>query len=112
MHEVSLVADLVDAATRQAGGRPVAVVRVRHASSISPASLQQAFAMLTEDGPLANSELTSEPFDIALTCSCGFHGALGHDDLVGGAVAVCPSCGAISTLHRTAELELLEVVPV
>lgn len=111
MHEVSLVAALVDAVTHEARGRPIALVRVRHASSITTASLQQAFTLVVEGGPLAGCELASEPFDIELTCVCGFHGALGHDDLIGGSVAVCPSCGSISTLHRTAELELLEVVP-
>ncbi|MGK2851166.1 MAG: hypothetical protein ACSLFN_09695 [Candidatus Limnocylindrales bacterium] len=34
---------------------------------------------------------------------------LSHDDLVGGSMAVCPSCGDVSTMSRTAELELLEV---
>ena len=38
-----------------------------------------------------------------------FEGALRHDDLIGGSVAVCPACGEVSTLRRTAELELLEV---
>lgn len=45
----------------------------------------------------------------SLTCGCGFMGALGHDSLTSGFVAVCPDCGDVSTLRRTAELELLEV---
>ena len=39
--------------------------------------------------------------DVELRCGCGFGGALGHDDLIGGSVAVCPACGEVSTLRRT-----------
>ena len=65
--------------------------------------------MLTEGGEMASATLEAETFDIRLSCVCGFEGALGHDDLISGSVAVCPACGEVSTLHRTAELELLEV---
>ena len=109
MHEVSLVADLIEVCERQAAGRPVELVRVRHATTIPADVLAQAFAMLTETGPLAGATLETEPFDITLRCVCGFDGPLGHDDLA-GSVAVCPSCGDISAVARTAELELLEVV--
>ena len=109
MHEVSLVADLVTEAERQADGRPVEAVRVRYASSIPEDILRQAFQMLTQEGPLAGATLEAEPFDVLLTCACGFSGALGHDDLISASIAVCPSCGAGSTRPRTAELELLEV---
>jgi len=109
MHEVSLVAELIDACERRAGGAPVEVVRVRHASSITADSLEQAFRMLAAGGPLATTRLEAETFDIELACACGFQGVLGHDDLVGGSMAVCPACGDVSTLSRTAELELVEV---
>jgi Zn finger protein HypA/HybF involved in hydrogenase expression len=109
MHEVSLVAALLDAVEREAAGRSVQAVRVRHASSISEGSLRQAFAMVTAGGPFAASHLATSSFDVRLTCLCGFAGPLGHDDLIGGAVAVCPQCGEVSTVMRTAELELLEV---
>lgn len=112
MHEVSLVAELVAQAEGRARGRQVAVVRVRYASSIPEASLVQAFRMLTEDGPMADAKLEAEPFDVLLTCACGFSGALGHDDLISSSLAVCPTCGAVSSRARTAELELLEVRPV
>jgi hypothetical protein len=46
---------------------------------------------------------------VHLTCSCGFDGALGHDDLIESSVAICPSCGDVSKRTRTAELELLGV---
>jgi len=110
MHEVSLVAELIEVCEQQAAGRRVGVVRVRHATTIPVEAIEQAFAMLTADGSLAGARLEAEPFDIELACPCGFRGALGHDDLVGGSMAVCPSCGEVSTLHRTAELELLEVL--
>lgn len=109
MHEVSLVAALIATCEERAAGRPVGTVRVRHASGITGDSLQQAFRLLTETGRLAGATLETEPFEVPLRCPCGFDGILGHDDLVGGSVAACPACGDISTLSRTAELELLEV---
>jgi Zn finger protein HypA/HybF involved in hydrogenase expression len=110
MHEVSLVADLIEICEQRAGGRPIAVIRVRHATTIPAETLEQAFRMLTVGGGLADTMLETEPFDIPLSCPCGFDGVLGHDDLAGGSMAICPDCGTVSTLHRTAELELLEVV--
>ncbi|HEY5436723.1 MAG TPA: hydrogenase/urease maturation nickel metallochaperone HypA [Candidatus Limnocylindrales bacterium] len=109
MHEVSLVAELVEVAEARAGGAPVALVRVRHATTIPEDVLRQAFAMLTETGPLAGAVLDLQPFDVELACACGFTGALGHDDMVGGSMAVCPACGEVNGLPPTAELELLEV---
>jgi Zn finger protein HypA/HybF involved in hydrogenase expression len=109
VHEVSLVAELVEAAEGRSGGAPVALVRVRHATTIPEDVLRQAFEMLTGTGPLAGAVLDLEPFDVELACSCGFAGALGHDDLVGGSMAVCPACGEVHQLPPTAELELLEV---
>lgn len=49
-------------------------------------------------GNLVGATLETEPVDVTLRCSCGFDGILGHDDLVGGSMAVCPSCGDISGL--------------
>jgi Zn finger protein HypA/HybF involved in hydrogenase expression len=111
VHEVSLVAELVDVAEARAAGRLVELVRVRHATTIPADVLRQAFEMLTEAGPLADAGLVLEPFDIELACACGFRGALGHDDLVGGSMAVCPSCGEVAQLPPTPELELVEVRP-
>ena len=109
MHEFSLVADLIDVCSRQAAGRPVSVVRVRHASTIPELTLRQAFAMLTEGGEFATTQLDAEPFDIRLQCACGFDGSLAHDDLIDAAMAVCPSCGDVTNRARTAEIELLEI---
>ena len=109
MHEVSLVAELISECERRSDGQPVQLVRVRHASSITEPALQQAFRMLTEGSNLAEARLETEAFEVELRCGCGFAGALGHEDVIGGSVAVCPACGEVSTLRRTAELELLEV---
>jgi len=109
VHEVGLVGELIEAVVARSGERPVRLVRVRHATTIPEPVLRQAFEMLTDGGTLARAVLELEPFDVELRCPCGFTGALGHDDLVGGSMAVCPSCAEIRTLRATAELELLEV---
>jgi len=109
MHEVSLVERLVQAAAEHAAGRSVGAIRVRHATTIPEPVLRQAFEMLTVTGPLAGATLETEPFDIRLACGCGFDGVLGHDDVIGPTMAICPSCSELSNLPPTAELELLEV---
>jgi len=109
VHEVGLVAELMDVAVARAAGRPVAVMRVRHATTIPEDVLRQAFEMLAEGGPLAGASLVMEPFEVLLTCPCGFDGALGHDDVVSPGLAVCPSCSELRSVAREAELELLEV---
>ncbi len=108
MHEVSLVAELVEACERHAGGAPVALVRVRHAATVAEDALRQAFRLLAADGPLAAAELELERAEPRLACPCGFAGAVGHDEGADG-VAVCPSCGALSPRPRGAELEVLEI---
>ena len=110
MHEVSLVADLVAEGLRRAAGRPVRLVRVRHASTLPEAALRQAFELLVPGTGLDGATLETEEVVVELTCPCGFSGALGHDDIISSSQAVCPSCGEISRRPRTAELELLEVV--
>ena len=85
-------------------------IRVRHATTIPEEVLRQSFELLTQGDPLAQATLDVVPFEIRLTCPCGFDGPLGHDDVVGPTMAVCPSCGELRTTPRTAELELLEVL--
>jgi Zn finger protein HypA/HybF involved in hydrogenase expression len=110
MHEVALVAELIDACQRVAAGRSVAVVRVRHASSLTESALMQAFEMLTSGSSMSEARLETESFDVELACgACGFRGILGHDHFIDGSFAVCPQCGEILIRHRTAELELLAV---
>lgn len=110
MHEVSLVAELVDAVADRAGGAPVSLVRVRHATTIPSDVLEQAWAMLTDEGALAAATLEAESFEIRIACrACGYEGPVGHDDVVAPSIASCPSCGAIVTFPPTAEIELVEV---
>ncbi|MEX1168959.1 MAG: hydrogenase/urease maturation nickel metallochaperone HypA [Chloroflexota bacterium] len=109
MHEVSLVAQLVDVCAERAAGRPVELVRVRHASTVPESVLRQAFTMLTEGSNLAAAALDTSAFDIRLRCDCGFDGSLGHDDLIDAVAAACPACGDVSPRAHTAEIELLEV---
>jgi hydrogenase nickel incorporation protein HypA/HybF len=110
VHEVGLVDELVEAVERRADGRPVRVVRVLHATTIPEDVLRQAWEMLVDDGPLAGAALETEPFDIRLACRCGYDGPLGHDDLAGASLAICPSCGEASPIPPTPELEVLEVI--
>ena len=65
--------------------------------------------MLVPGTPLDGAMLEVEPFDIRLACSCGFDGALEHDDVIGPSQAICPRCGELRGVPPTAELELLEV---
>ena len=109
MHELSLVAELIDEVERRAAGRAVATVIVRHATTIDEGTLRQAFMMLAADRSFAAADLTCEPFEITLNCAaCGFAGRLDHDHLAGH-VRVCPQCSAISGDSGVAELELVRV---
>jgi Zn finger protein HypA/HybF involved in hydrogenase expression len=110
VHEVGLVAELVDAALERSRGRPVALVRVRRATTVPEDVLAQAFEMLVPGTLLDGATLEVEPFDIRLACPCGFDGALAHDDVIGSSQAVCPGCGGLRGIPPMAELELLEVV--
>jgi Zn finger protein HypA/HybF involved in hydrogenase expression len=109
VHEVGLVAELVDAAVSISGGRPVALVRVRRATTVPDDVLRQAFEMLVPGTPLDGAQLDVEPFDVRLVCPCGFDGALVHDDVIGPSQAICPSCSELRGIPPTAELELIEV---
>ena len=111
MHEVSLVAELVDACERVAAGAPVQEVRVRHASAISEDAVRQAFAMLTSGTPLQTARLELSSFDAVVHCRCGFTGILDHEALDAGPLSECPSCGGLVARPRTPELELVAVVP-
>ncbi len=110
MHEVSLVADLVAEAQRQAAGRTVAAgprpLCLQHPRGDPAAGIRDAHRGVAR---WLAPTLEAEPFDVLLDCHCGFSGALGHDDLISSSIAVCPACGAVSNRPRTAELELLEV---
>lgn len=111
MHEISLVAELVEVCLDRAASRtaPVKSVHVRYASTVPVDGLRQAFEALVRGTPLAGATLEAEVFERVLDCpSCGFHGSLGHDDIV-GPMACCPACAEVVSLSATAELELLEL---
>ena len=109
MHEISLVAELLDECVRRADGRAVSVVRVRHANTIPDDVLEQAFAMLTVEGPLAGAQLQREEFDLTIHCAaCGYDGILTHDHAVGH-MLICPRCSDVSSSSHPVELELLGV---
>ena len=109
MHEVSLVAELIDECLRRAAGQPVELVRIRHASTVPAEGIRYAFDLLAADGELANARLEAERIPVLHACACGFAGELGHDDVVGSTAVVCPGCGLVSAQQRQADLELLEV---
>jgi len=109
VHEVSLVADLVEACLSRTGDAVVRRVTVRHASTVPEDALRQAFAMVTAGTRLEHAALETETFELRLACRCGFTGALHHDDEVGGSMVACPDCGEVHPAPRTAELELLAI---
>lgn len=109
VHEVSLVAELVDVAIAHARGTPASVVVVRRATTIPDEVLRQAFEMLVPGTLLEGALLTVEPFEVRLACPCGFDGALEHDDVIGPSQAICPRCNELRSFPATAELELLEI---
>ncbi len=111
MHEVGLVAELVDAALAEAAGRPVSVVRVRRATTVPEDVLRQAWEMLVPGTPLDGVTLEVDAFEVRLACPCGFDGALEHDDVIGPSQVVCPACGDLRGIPPTAELELTAVAP-
>jgi Zn finger protein HypA/HybF involved in hydrogenase expression len=108
VHELSLVAELVQACEQRAGGARVTLVRVRHAAWMPEPALREAFDALAAGTALAGADLLAEAVERTLRCGCGFSGPLGHDDLAAG-LAVCPGCGEVSDAGRTPELELLEL---
>jgi len=109
MHEVSLVAQLVEACEQRAAGRPVRVAHVRHASSLPEATVRQAFDLLTTGTTLADARLELSSFAIELRCPCGFVGPVEHDH-EGDPWVLCPSCDEVVSRPRTPELELVRVV--
>lgn len=109
MHEVSLVAQLVEACEQRAAGLPVRLVRVRHASSLPEATVRQAFDLLTVGTELADARLELSSFDVEVRCPCGFVGPLGHDH-DGDPWVLCPSCDDVVSRPRTPELELVSVL--
>ncbi|MGA3352686.1 MAG: hydrogenase/urease maturation nickel metallochaperone HypA [Acidimicrobiales bacterium] len=106
MHELSLVAELVDECCRRADGEPVSLVRVRCSLPEADGELQQAFFMMTAATPLEGAVLEVVPTTLVVSCACGYNGPVG--DGIAGHMFICPECVQIGPI-RSASLELLEV---
>jgi Zn finger protein HypA/HybF involved in hydrogenase expression len=105
MHELSLMAALIDECRRRAGGRAIANVRVRLGPTLSEEEAHQVFAMLTADTTLEGAVLEVEPLDTALSCVCGYSGPVDDDHIVGH-LLVCQHCGRVYPSEASG-LELL-----
>ncbi len=108
MHELSLVQELVTECERRAEGRPVAVVEVRCPVTIEVEEVEQAFRVLTADGPLEAARLEIDTFSPTLTCGCGFSGPVGTEQSVGH-MLICPGCAAVHEAHDTLELVTVQI---
>ncbi|MGO9583069.1 MAG: hydrogenase/urease maturation nickel metallochaperone HypA [Acidimicrobiales bacterium] len=106
MHELSLVAELVEECCRRAGGERISVVRVRCFLPDMDAELQQAFTMMTAATPLEGAVLEIETASSSLSCPCGYLGPA--EDGVVGHLFICPACARVGAI-RSPSLELLEV---
>lgn len=110
MHELSLVAELVDECVRRADGQHIECVQIRHATTIDEEALRQMFAMLTAEGPLVGARVDTEAFAITLRCTaCKRVSVLDHDHAIGH-LRVCPSCGTVSDDPQPCELEVTGMV--
>jgi Zn finger protein HypA/HybF involved in hydrogenase expression len=106
MHELSLVAELVDECCRRADGQPVSLVRVRCSLPDLDGELQQAFLMMTTATPLEGAVLEVESAVLNVTCPCGYSGPVTNG--IVGHMFVCPSCAQVRPIESPS-LELLEV---
>ncbi len=106
MHELSLVAELVEECCRRAEGEAVAVVRVRCSVHDAEGELQQAFFMMSTATPLEGAVLELETVAVTVECPCGYRGPAGEGHV--GHLFVCPRCAKVGPV-RSPSLELLEV---
>jgi Zn finger protein HypA/HybF involved in hydrogenase expression len=102
VHELSLVAELVELVERHAAGRTVKTVRARCAGVAGAEDLRFAFAQLSRDAlPGAALEIESEPAHLA--CACGFSGDI-EPASAAGHLGVCPGCGRVQEIPSCFEL--------
>jgi Zn finger protein HypA/HybF involved in hydrogenase expression len=107
VHELSLVAELVEECRRRAGETPVSAVKVRWSSPEDDDEIRQAFAVLTEATALDGATLEIEQVPMIADCACGYRGRATSDDVVGH-IFVCPRCAAVGPITSPA-LELVEI---
>jgi hydrogenase nickel incorporation protein HypA/HybF len=107
MHEFGLCEGVLDTVRARAGGRQVAVVRVRFGvrHAVDQESLAQAFAMIAEGTEAAGAavELVTVPADISCP-DCGFSGET--TDLL----AVCPRCASTNAKLSGGDEMVLESI--
>ncbi len=102
MHELSLVAELVQECERHAAGRRVRAVTVRCAGGVEADEIEAAWSEL--GGPvLGDAALELELVPTVLRCPCGFSGVLDKAASTGH-IAVCPACSAVRPIESPLEL--------
>lgn len=113
MHELSIVASIVDSVTDSLSGYPGARVvevqlKVGELSAVIEDSLQFCYGIATEGTPLAGSRLVVKILPVLVHCaSCNTEGNL--DSLQSFR---CPNCGAPATdvrQGRELEIESIEI---
>ncbi len=90
MHEVGLAEAILEAVERRAAGRPVARAKVRAGAllRIAPASMDQAFRLVTEGTVAEGAAIDLIVVPARITCrTCG------HQDGTVDPLALCPACG-------------------
>lgn len=89
MHELSICKSIADIAERHAGGRAVQVVRVRIGDlrQIVPGTLVYCWSLVTEETPLAGTELQVERIPAAIRCTTCDHVTTLDEPLL-----ICGSC--------------------
>lgn len=90
MHELSICKSIADIAERHASGRAVQTVRVRigELRQIVPDTLVYCWSLVTEETPLAGTELEVERVPAAIRCRVCAHVTTLDEPLL-----ICGSCG-------------------
>jgi hydrogenase nickel incorporation protein HypA/HybF len=90
LHELSICQSIVDIVNRHAAGRGVRTVHVRVGKlrQIVPDTLAYCWTMVSEQTPLAGSELRIESIPAAIRCT-----RCDHRQTLAEAILVCDSCG-------------------
>ena len=104
MHEVSVMADLIDAIKKELERYEVVSVKevtlkVGKLTNLGSEQLEFAYEIMSRDSILEGSELVIEEEDIEVKCSkCGYEGPvknmeLGEDSHYNIPILSCPECG-------------------
>lgn len=112
MHEYSVVQQLVEkllVELKVQGVTKVERVHLRRGSTFKEDPLRQAFAMLSDNTPLAGAEVIVDEYAVEHTCaSCGHTQTVHADDLIGH-LFVCPTCGTPKEIDEAHGLQLVGV---